>query len=271
MRKVIKRVAFYFLVFYLTALVLWLGHIFGHGRDAAILMYHSVGSSFAGDHQLSTPLATFEKQMRFLSDHRYRVVTLSSVVELLKAKKAIPAKTVVLTFDDGYEDNYTVVFPILKKYGFPATVFVITDYIAKEKEMYGSMCRFMTPQMLREMSDSGLVTIGSHTRSHFFLPDIKDPSVLEKQVAGAKIFLEDILGRPVDFFCYPSGGYDKRSEEAVRRAGYKAAVTTLHKKKGFAHKDLYALKRIKANRRWMPFRFFFLTSGYYLRMKETTL
>lgn len=269
MRNVIKRVLLYVTVFFATGLVLWMAHVFGNGRDAAILMYHSVGEPLREEHQLNVPLATFEKQMRFLKDHRYRVVPLSHVVDLLKAKKPIPAKTVVLTFDDGYENNYSAVFPVLKKYGFPATIFVITDYVGKEKEMYNHTWRFMTKEMLREMSDSGLVSIGSHTTDHVFLPDIKDADALQERVAGSKIILEDIVGRPVDLFCYPVGGYDGNVQQAVRRAGYKAAVTTLPKKKGFAHRDIYALKRIKVNKRWLPVRFFVVTSGYYLRMKET--
>lgn len=271
MRKVTKRVVFYFLVFYLTGLVLWLGHIFGHGRDAAILMYHSVGEPSNGANALNIPLDVFERQMKFLHDHRYHVVPFSDVVDLLKAKKPILPKTVVLTFDDGYENNYTAVFPVLKKYGFPATIFVITDYLGKEKELYGDTYRFLTPGMLRVMSDSGLVTIGAHTVDHLYLPDITDHGVLEKQIAGSKALLEKIVSRPVDFFCYPSGGYNGKAKEVVRRAGYKAAVTTLPKRKGFAHRDLYALKRIKVNKRWRPFRFFVQTSGYYLRMKETVL
>lgn len=271
MRKVIKRVVFYFFVFYLTGLVLWLGHIFGNGRDAAILMYHSVGEPANGTHSLNIPLDVFEKQMKFLHDHKYRVVPLSEVVDLLAAKKPIPPKTVVLTFDDGYENNYSVVFPILKKYGFPVTIFVVTAYLGKQMEMYGDTYRFLAPEMLRHMRDSGLVTIGAHSSDHLYLPDVKDREVLEKQVAGAKAFLEKMLGRPVDLFCYPSGGYDVRAKEAVRRAGYKAAVTTLSKKKGFAHRDIYSLKRIKAGGIWKPFAFFVQTSGYYLRMKETAL
>ncbi|MBI5872654.1 MAG: polysaccharide deacetylase family protein [Candidatus Omnitrophica bacterium] len=268
MPKVLKKIIFYLFIFYLASLAIFAGYIFSCGRDAAILMYHSIGEPLEEESLLNIPEEIFEKQIKFLYDHHYCVISLEELAGRLLARKPILPKTVVLTFDDGYENNYTKLFPILKKYNFPATIFIIVNYLGKEKKMDGQHFKFMTPQMAKEMSDSGLVTIGAHTLDHLFLPKIEDQRELKRQIFGSKAALEKMLGVPVNAFCYPVGGYNAGIEKLVRHAGYEVAVTTLPEQ-GYAHDDIYALKRIKgASRSWDVFTFFIKTSGYYLRMKE---
>ncbi|MFH0877407.1 MAG: polysaccharide deacetylase family protein [Candidatus Omnitrophota bacterium] len=270
MLRIIKKVLVYLLVFILTGFATWLVHLGMQGPDAAILMYHSIGEPVEKASGLNVSQEVFERQMRFLRNHHYCVLSLSELVRKLRAKEKITARTVVITFDDGYENNFTRAVPILKKYGIPATIFVIADYLAKEEIMYGHRFQFMTPEMLKEASDSGLIAIGSHTKSHPFLPSLEDPKRLGEELVGSKRALEKILGVAVDFLCYPVGGYDRRVQAAVRQAGYKAAVTSLLKK-GSVQDDLYALKRIKITERSKNmFIFFIQTSGYYLQMKQTS-
>jgi peptidoglycan/xylan/chitin deacetylase (PgdA/CDA1 family) len=269
--KIFKRIIFYFFVFYIAAGILWLGHIFLGERNPVILMYHSVGEDFMKEKTLNVSVAVFEKQMKFLYDHKYRVIPLMELVRMLEEKKKVPAKTIVLTFDDGYENNYTKAYPILKKYGLPAAIFVISDYLGREEDMYGNRIKFMTPEMARAMSDSGLISIQSHTKRHLFLPNVKDPLVLRDEIAGSKQDLERFLEKPVEVLCYPIGGYTPEIKKMARQAGYKAAVTTFSKRKCLSFKDLYALKRIKITENGAnSFVFFIETSGYYLRMREAS-
>lgn len=270
MLRIIKKFLTYLLVFIFTGFATWGIHLLVQGSDAAILMYHSIDEPMETNSGLNVSQEVFERQMKFLRDYHYRVIALSELVRQLQAKEKIAPKTVVITFDDGYENNYTKAFPVLKKYGFPATIFVITDFLGQEKAMYGHQFKFMTPAMLGEMVASGLITIGSHTKSHPFLPSVKDQEHLRQELAGSKKALEEILGVAVNFFCYPIGGYNRRVQVVVRQAGYQAAVTSLLKK-GSAQDDLYALKRIKITEGAKNmFVFFVQTSGYYLQMKQTS-
>ncbi len=270
MFKIIKRIFLYLFLFLFVGFVTWCMHIFSSGRDAAILAYHSIGEQVPDEENLNIRLDVFEKQMKFLSEHNYNVISFADYVEILKNKKTIPSKTVVLTFDDGYENIYRNVFPVLKKYNFPATVFVVADFIGRDMDFFGHVYRIVSLEQLKEMIGSGLVTVGSHGLEHLFLPNVANEAILRKEIFKSKQKLESVLGVPVDFFCYPVGGYNKHIEQLVHQAGYKAAVTTFPKKKGFAHRDIYALKRIKATKsRRNMFVFFVETSGYYMRMKET--
>ncbi|MFA5038252.1 MAG: polysaccharide deacetylase family protein [Candidatus Omnitrophota bacterium] len=260
------KAARYVLVFFATALAVLLVHLFSQGPEAAILMYHSVGIERAVHTSLNVPSEVFARQMDFLSRHQYRVIRLTELAEKIRRGERIPRKTVVLTFDDGYENNYINVFPVLKKYGFPATVFLIASKLGKNHDLVENLTlRIMTGGMAREMSDSGLVDFGSHTLRHSYLPGIADKGRLGEEIVGSKKFLEGVFGKPVETFSYPIGGYSRGIEQMVRAAGYKAAVTI--NKKNASSRDLYALKRIKV-KSFHPVSFFVQTSGYYLRLKE---
>lgn len=267
MLKKLKKIILYFVLFIFASFFIWIGYLLSAGRDAAILMYHSVGEPME-KHSLNVSQEAFEKQMAFLSWHRYNVISLLDLAQLLRDKKKIPPKTVVITFDDGYENNYTKAFPILKKYKLPATIFLVSNFLGKEEVLYGHNFQFMTAKMAREMSESGLITFGAHSENHVYLPDISDEKILHREIYGVKEDLERILGKPIYAFCYPIGGYTPEIEKEVRRAGYLVAVTTLPKR-GFAHNDIYALKRVKVSEgSGNMFKFFIETSGYYIRMKE---
>lgn len=124
---------------------------------------------------------------------------------------------VVLTFDDGYKDFYTNAFPILKKYKFKSTIFIITDKVGQNG--------YMTWEDLSELSESGLVEIGSHSISH---PDLSktSESLQKEQLLKSKSEIETNLGIEVVSFCYPSGKYNETTLRLLPITGYKYAVTT---------------------------------------------
>ena len=202
-----------------------------------VLTYHHVGVPSASKWRLNTVTSkSFEYQMNFMQRHGFKVISFNDLVEGIKKGHAFARNTVVLQFDDGYEDNYTYAFPILKEYGFPATIFIISDTIGTPG--------FLTWDEVKEMEKSN-ITFGAHTRRHVYLPNVS-PAIAQDEIAGSKKIIEDHLGHSIDYFCYPSGGFTEYIKRLVMDAGYKAAVTTNRGKRKF-NLDLYELKRVHMN------------------------
>jgi peptidoglycan/xylan/chitin deacetylase (PgdA/CDA1 family) len=170
--------------------------------------------------------------MEFLKVHYYNVLSLTEVADRVKNGKGFAPKSLAITFDDGYQDNIKNAFPILKKMGFPATVFVITDNIGKEG--------WLSEEDLRILDGSG-ITIGSHTVHHAFLPALSSAEA-EAELKDSKKRLEEVLGHPVTLFSYPAGGLTPRVEDLVKETCYAGAVTTNN---GKEPGDAYAMHRIK--------------------------
>jgi len=225
-----------------------------------ILMYHS----FQVEEDKSTPCVTpkiFAAQMEFLAKHHYNVVSLDKVIAYMTGIEKMPAKTVAITADDGYYNFYQNAYPVLKKHNFPATMFVITDRIGHDG--------YLGWKEILEMSDSGLITIGSHTRSHPWIPSISvDKEKLWDEFAGSKEILEKGLGKHVDFICYPNGAFNGIAVETAKEAGYKGAFTTNPSKKSDIN-DIYAIRRIKmSSRSANPIILWGKISRYYTWFKE---
>ncbi|MHB1651796.1 MAG: polysaccharide deacetylase family protein [Desulfitobacteriaceae bacterium] len=179
-----------------------------------VLYYHSVSSSDPKN-PLRMPPKEFEKQMAYLSQHSYHTVSPSQLSDFFNGKGTLPLNPILVTFDDGYNDNYTNALPIIKKFGFTATVFVIVNIVGKNGHMsWGE---------LEELAHEGW-QIGSHTLSHSDLTKL-DPSKLTREVKYSKELLEDHFG-PIKFLAYPSGTYNSKVEKAVKDAGYIMAFTT---------------------------------------------
>jgi peptidoglycan/xylan/chitin deacetylase (PgdA/CDA1 family) len=228
-------------------------------------MYHYVieDSALAKKDKRVVTVKSFDKQMRFLKLNNYNVISLEELASLMRAKKKIPQNTVVITFDDGHLDNYITAYPILKKYNLPAAMFVIVDYL--------SSTNFMTKEQIREMSDSGLITIGSHTLTEKYLPKIKEKSILKKEIFESKKKLESILGRPVNCFSYPIGGFNESIRQMVIDAGYSVAVAT-SPGLDYPNDDPFAIKRVRISENSKNlFIFWFEISGtykYFLELRK---
>jgi peptidoglycan/xylan/chitin deacetylase (PgdA/CDA1 family) len=225
-----------------------------------IAMYHSVNPGALPGNMLAVLPTTFERQMRFLKSHHYNVLPLESLATLIKERKKIPSKTISITFDDGYKDNYIYAFPILKKYHLPATIFIITDEVGRADRL--------SWDEIKAMQDSGIITFGSHTLGPEPLINIKSEQDLKKQVFDSKKILEEKLGRPISAFSYPEGRFNNRIKQLVMTAGYKLAVATNPGRK-FSSDDIFALKRLRisANSNSL-FIFWIETSGYYNFIRE---
>lgn len=250
----------------ILALVIILGLLFGAGIFARmnyvvpIIMYHSLVPHPTPENRLSVSLGTFRKQMRFLKEHRYHVVPLAELEGLVSSGKRIPPKTIAITFDDGYKDNFTLAFPVLKEYGLPATLFIIVNEVGRSDRL--------SWDEIKEMQASGLVYFGSHTLGPDPLTKAGNEQELKRQIFGSKIALEEKLGRQVEAFSYPEGRFNAQIRGLVMAAGYKLAVATNPGKK-FSNNDVFALKRLRISENaGNLFVFWVETSGYYNFMRE---
>lgn len=169
------------------------------GVKIPVLMYHAVSDNCWGIESLFVSPGELEKQLQYLTEEGYTPIHFE---DLGKADQI--QKPILLTFDDGYDDNYTELFPLLQKYNAKATVFMIADLIGTE--------HYLTEAQLREMSESGLVSIQSHTESHEFL-STRTEDQLDTELYGSKLKLARITGKEPFVLCYPTGKYSALSLE----------------------------------------------------------
>ena len=222
-----------------------------------ILMYHNVENLPPGNSMYVTD-KQFREQMMFLREHKYNVVSLDGLADILESGRKVPRNTVAVTFDDGNANNYLNAFPILKEYGIPATVFMISDYIGRDG--------YLTITQIRKMSAAG-VGFGSHTRSHLNFKDAPE-RVIEDELLHSKKIIEEVTGKKVTAFCYPFGERGACSGGMLERAGYRTAFVTTPRD-GSVKLDRFALKRIKietSGANMLEFRL--KVSGYYTWLKS---
>ncbi len=225
-----------------------------------IAMYHYVKPNAGKKDVLVVSPETFDKQMSFLSRNKYNVINLDEVADLINGKNKIPAKTLVINFDDGYVDNFTYAFPILQKYKIKATIFLIIDFVGKEG--------YLNWDQIKQMHNSGLVVFGSHTMKHPFLDVLKTDEELKDELIKSKAYLEEKLNDNVYALAYPCGRFNEKVKDFAKNSGYKVAVATNPGKKCKDH-DIYALKRLRISENAKNmFVFWVETSGFYNLMRE---
>jgi len=225
-----------------------------------IVTYHKIETDSHPDHLLIVTTEHFEQLMSFLKEKKYNVISLDELVTSIRNKKSLPRNSVVLTFDDGSVDNYENAFPILKKYGFPATIFITPRLIGRKG--------YLSWDQIKEMDKAGIV-FGSHTLSHVYLPGVSRGKQKQEVYVSKKI-IERRLGHSINHFCYPKGGFTDEIKGFVRQAGYQSASTT---NRGYDryNRDVYELKRIRfSNKYTTPFVFWAKLSGYYNLFKKPT-
>ncbi len=192
--------------------------------DVPILMYHYISTApSAGDrirYGLSVPPEMFEAQLKLLKDHGYTTITLRELYEYLAVGTPLPQKSIILTFDDGYLDNYTNAFPILQKYGMHGTFFVLTGKADAGDPAYLSW------DMIQEMSSAGM-DIQLHSRDHLDMRN-RPYDWLVFQIIGGRQSIEGHTGKAVIFMAYPSGKYDANVQRFLRATDFWAAVTTAY-------------------------------------------
>ncbi len=187
-----------------------------------ILMYHRIDSLSpslpAITRRLTVDPADFAAEMRWLRDRGFHTITQLQLYRALELGRALPAKPVLVTFDDGYRDVFSKAMPVLRRLHMRATAYVITGRISNGDTS------FLTWGRLKALERNG-IEIGSHTVSHLELPGLSDAAA-RVELGRSRSTLERHLGNPVQWFAYPAGAFDARTVALVRSAGYVLAVTT---------------------------------------------
>jgi len=206
-----------------------------------ILVYHIVRPSYPNDSKAVLAIAhtpeVFDAEMKYLGDAGYHIVSFGDLESFFRGGKALPEHPIIISFDDGWSDQYTYAFPILEKYHYTATFFVFTNPIGTKG--------FISWDELRAMRDAGM-TIGSHSRSHPYLTRIEDPTKLLNEILGSKQVLERELGTTIKEFAYPFGQYSPSIVAAVAQAGYLSARGDRYYKGDQSAGRLYELDAMNA-------------------------
>ena len=197
-----------------------------------VLNYHQIND--VDENLLTVSTAEFETQMAWLEENGYHTITAAELADALEGHGRLPERPVLITFDDGYVDNYACAFPILKKHGMKATIFIISEYVS----LYPN---YLTWKQLLEMQSNG-IDFGSHTVDHNVLTELS-PNSVNHELADSKRTLETKLGRRVEFLAYPCGFTNESIKARAAAAGYRGAFTV---DLGNTHPgdDLYALNRV---------------------------
>ena len=191
-------------------------------RIVPILTYHFL--SLTRSNNNTVRVTDFERQMAFLKRNRYQVITLDQMVDFLDHKGGVPEKAVVITFDDGWRTTYEIALPILKKYGFPATLFAYTDLMNSNKMA-------LTWKRLRELDKGGVIDVQCHTKSHRNLHMKPDENLkgylatLETELIKSRETLKRKIGKECRYLAYPYGATNHLVVAMARKAGYRAAFT----------------------------------------------
>lgn len=195
-------------------------------RGVPVLMYHAFGERDEGDRYVISRRA-LSRQLRLLRLLGYRGVEFAELSRCLRERRLPPRRAVAITIDDGYLDNLEVAAPVLRRHGFPATVFLVSGKLGGVNDWTAAGALANRPLLsvaqARELRERG-VSLGAHTRTHPELPQQSDESVRE-QVGGSRRDLEQALGGEIATFAYPFGLFDERAVSAVEEAGFDGACT----------------------------------------------
>jgi peptidoglycan/xylan/chitin deacetylase (PgdA/CDA1 family) len=186
-----------------------------------VLMYHYIrvnpNPRDRLGYSLSVTPAMFHAQMAYLARNHYHTVTLSQAVQAIRSHRALPPRSVVLTFDDGYADFFTTAIPEMQRYGFTATDYVVPGLIGRPS--------FMTWTQVVQADQMGF-TIAAHTMHHVPLASIRTASALW-EMAESKRVLEGMVGHPVIEFAYPYGSFNYYLASRARAMGFESAASTI--------------------------------------------
>lgn len=199
------------------------GGVYSNGvQQVPILCYHRFGNGCSSP--LCVPADVFERQMKYLKDNGYHVIHPKQLLAFLHFREPLPKKSVMITIDDGYRSVFQYAYPILKKYGYAATLFIYTNYVGVSKQA-------ITWKQLRELKANGF-TIGSHTIKHSDLSKQDDGESEEAylkrlrwEIEKSKQIIDRKLNQDTFFFAYPFGRASYSAMLATQKAGYRLAVT----------------------------------------------
>lgn len=196
-------------------------------RGVPVLLYHAFTDSGERDVYVLSR-RSFARQMWLLALLRYRLISAGELVSHLREHRVPARRSAVVTIDDGYADNFEIAFPILRRHGFAATIYLVSERLGKDNDWSSDGAatgRPLLPQdAIRSMQENG-IEFGSHTLTHRSLPDASE-EVARREIEESRTGLETILMKPTTTFAYPYGQLDNRVAAAVGRAGYLGAYAS---------------------------------------------
>src|SRR5712691_13159836 len=225
-------------------------------------MYHSVTDDDSAP-EPSIGRIPFERQMEFVAGHGYETVFVRYVVARYETKTPVPSQWLALTFDGGYPDFYTNVYPTLRRHRLKATLFVIVADVGVEGGLGWDQ--------LRELSASGLVEIGSHSYDHA-ADECLSLAEAREEKARSKAVLETNLGIKIVSYAYPYGAFSERAKRLLQQEGYRGAVGTVYRWGEVEDADAFNVSRVYVSEySQFPPMFRFMLSGYYVPTRSLIL
>ena len=199
----------------------------GKGK-ATILLYHQIGEYPKEQTNLDCfcNLGQFEEQLKFLKESDIELISLRSLVNMIKDKEVFDKDYVVLTFDDGCERFQTITLPILQKFDIPATIYPVSGdlgNIASWPKVINPALRILSEENLKKVAESG-IDIGGHTVNHIKLGEVL-LNEANREIINCKKHLENVISKPLHSFSYPHGSYNNEIAQLVRSLGFDCAVT----------------------------------------------
>jgi peptidoglycan/xylan/chitin deacetylase (PgdA/CDA1 family) len=196
-------------------------------KSIPIISYHCISKAESGNLTMYVSPQTFEKQIKYIKDNGYTPISFGDINNADKIHKPV-----IITFDDGYEDNFTNAYPILRKYKVKATVFLIADFIGKPN--------YLSISQINSMKD--IIDFESHTMSHRRLTDL-NPEQMEYEISKSKTTLENLLNKKIDVIAYPYGSYNEKTIEITKKY-YSYGVTFTFGKYKNGVSDDFKIRRI---------------------------
>ncbi len=197
-----------------------LNNLYGPCVRLSVLTYHHIEEGAiaqkGGYLGLSLEPTSFKNQMQYLKDHGYSVISILNLINFFNSGVATPGKSVVLTFDDGYEDFYKNAYPVLRSFNYPATVFLATGLVSNPG--------YLNWGQISEMAGSSLVYFGNHTWSHKSVVSSKD--VTTREIETAQMMLEERGLNKEKIFAYPYGNENQAAKETLQERGFSLAFST---------------------------------------------
>jgi peptidoglycan/xylan/chitin deacetylase (PgdA/CDA1 family) len=238
-------------------------------HEIPVLMYHRVVDKAppASKYNIYVTRQALEEQLRSLRDRGFETVTFGDFLT-----RRVPGKPVILTFDDGYEDNYLHLLPLLKKYGMKAVVYILGN--RRHKNNFWDIpqgepeAALLKDRQIKEMDASGLVEFGAHSLNHAKLTELK-PAGIRREVEGARKAIGKFLGKPVLSFAYPYGDLNDDIKKITREAGYTFGVAVKGRFTRFGE-DLMEIRRVHMFPGTTLLDFRKKTSGFYHRYRKWT-
>lgn len=200
-----------------------------------VLCYHQFSQKKSST-RISVPAETFERQMSYLVENGYKVITLNELYDFISYNRRPPKKSVVITIDDGWKTVKTIAAPIMKKYGIKATLFVYTDLI---KSKPGSSA--LSWDEIKEMIEEGVIEVHSHTVTHADLTTLSAEQ-MEKELRESRQIIENKLGIKPAYLAYPYGKFSEKTTDLLAKHNYQSAFTVIRGGNAFFY-NKFALNR----------------------------